>query len=141
MNKNYLYLGKGYERQFQQWFANCMKVIHPELNITDLSTMNVTIVVTKACNFACTYCYQQGKTPERMTWETAKETVDFLLSDRVNNYIDPDNSNCIILDFIGGEPLLEIELIDKFMDYFIYEAFRLNHRWATNYSISMSSNP
>lgn len=69
-----------------------------------------------------------------------RETVDFILSDKINNYINPEESPCVILEFIGGEPLLEIELIDYFMDYFAYEAFRLNHRWAIHYTISMSSN-
>ena len=135
-----LYLGNGYNEQFTQWYANAMKVICPEKEVTDRSAMNVTIVVTQACNFACLYCYEHGKNQERMTIETAKKAVDLLLSDKVNNYIEPEKSPCIILDFIGGEPLLEIDLIDKFMEYFIYEAFRLNHRWANHYSISMSSN-
>ena len=134
------YLGNGYSEQFTQWYSECMKILEPERNITDRSAMNITIVVTQACNFACTYCYQCGKTSDRMTFETAKKAVDLLLSDRVNNYIEPDKSPCVILDFIGGEPLLEIDLIDQFMDYFVYEAFRLNHRWANHYSISMSSN-
>jgi len=140
MDKHDLYLDNGYDRQFGQWFANAMNLVHPEKNITERSCMNVTIVVTKDCPFACRYCYEHGKTSEHMTLETAKQTVDFLLSDKVNNYIDPTNSECIILDFIGGEPLLEIDLIDYFMDYFTYEAFRLNHRWANHYVISMSSN-
>lgn len=140
MNKKDLYLGTGYEHQFNQWFANAMKYLYPDKNITDRSCMNVTIVVTKACNMCCLYCYEHGKKQESMTFETAKQIVDFLLSDKVNNYIDPEKSECIILEFIGGEPLLEIDLIDYFMDYFTYQAFKLNHRWANNYVISMSSN-
>jgi uncharacterized protein len=135
-----LYLGNGYNEQFNQWYANVMKILKPDRNITDRSAMNITIVVTKDCNFDCSYCYMHGKTQESMTRETAKQAVDFILSDSVNNYIDVDKSPCVILDFIGGEPLLEIDLIDYFMDCFVYEAIRLNHRWATNYTISMSSN-
>jgi uncharacterized protein len=135
-----LYLSSGYDEQFNQWYSNVMQILYPERNITDRSSISVTIVVTQSCNFACTYCYQHGKTQDRMTEGTAKQAVDFLLSDKANNYIDPEKSPCIILDFIGGEPLLEIDLIDQFMDYFVYEAFRLNHRWALNYVVSMSSN-
>lgn len=134
------YLDNGYSEQFNQWYAEAMNVIKPQANITDNSVLNVTIVVTKACNFACSYCYMHGKTPERMTKETAKKAVDLLLSDKINRYIDPDKTPCVILDFIGGEPLLEIDLIDYFVDYFVYEAHRLNHRWANEYSVSMSSN-
>lgn len=134
------YLGNGYNEQFNQWYAEAMKVIKPEANITDNSVFNVSIVVTKACNFACTYCYMHGKRQERMSRGTAKKAVDLLLSDKINGYIDPDKTPCVILDFIGGEPLLEIDLIDYFIDYFVYEAHRLNHRWANEYSVSMSSN-
>jgi uncharacterized protein len=134
------YLSNGYNEQFSHWFSNVSKVIDPDCNITDRSALNVTIVVTQDCNFACSYCYQHGKTPDRMTKETAIMAVDFLLGDKINEYIDKDNSPAIILDFIGGEPLLEIDLIDYFMDYFLYKAFKEKHRWALNYSIGMSSN-
>jgi len=134
-----VYKGNGYDNQFSHWYANAMKILEPEKGITDQACMNVTVVVTKECNFNCSYCYMHGKTQERMTKETARQTVDFLLSDKVNGYIPPETP-VIILEFIGGEPLLEIEIIDYFMDYFVYEAMRLNHRWATNYVISMSSN-
>jgi sulfatase maturation enzyme AslB (radical SAM superfamily) len=110
-----LYMGLGYERQFGQWYAECMKYIDPEKHITDRAALNVTMVVTKACNFACSYCYQHGKKPERMSATTAREIVDFLLSDRINNYVEPEKTPCVILDFIGGEPLLEIDIIDEFM--------------------------
>ncbi len=108
-----------------------------ERTVYNLETESHTYI---ANNIAVHNCYQHGKTSDHMTFETAKQTVDFLLSDRVNNYIDPEKSECIILDFIGGEPLLEIDLIDQFMDYFVYQAFKLNHRWANHYTISMSSN-
>jgi len=135
-----LYLGNGYNEQFTQWYATAVKAINPKEIITDRSAMNVTIVVTKQCNFDCSYCYMHGKNSERMSIETAKKAVDLLLSDKVNNYIDPETSPCIIFDFIGGEPLLEVELIDQFMEYFIFQSFKLNHRWANHYSIGMSSN-
>ena len=44
------------------------------------------------------------------------------------------------LIFIGGEPLLEIDLIDYFMRYFRQKAVELNHRWAIHYMISISTN-
>ena len=45
-----------------------------------------------------------------------------------------------MLDFIGGEPLLAVELMDYFMQYFLWKAVTLNHRWAIHYMISISSN-
>ena len=70
---------------------------------------NVTFIVTKDCQLACKYCYLVGKNEkERMSWKVAKSAVDYILS---HNADFPEKS--VIWDFIGGEPFLEIELIDK----------------------------
>jgi hypothetical protein len=55
-----------------------------------------------------------------MNFETAKTFIDYLLSGEkgFNSYIDSKNCLGCILDFIGGEPFLEIELIDQIVDYF-----------------------
>jgi radical SAM peptide maturase (CXXX-repeat target family) len=59
---------------------------------------------------------------------------------KISNYINMDTSTGIVLDFIGGEPLLEVELIDAIMDYFVKRAFELEHPLATRYKICISSN-
>lgn len=103
----------------------------------------VTWQVTDKCNLACTYCYQINKNKRRMSFENAKKLVDQLLSDNggnLNGYINRDNSPAIILDFIGGEPFLEIELIDKICDYFLQRVFELRHPWSVYYMISICSN-
>lgn len=87
-------------------------------------------------------CYQGHKTKKAMSFETAKKAVDMLLSstEENNQYINPAISPGIIIEFIGGEPLLEIELIDKIVDYFKKEARRLQHPWAEWFCISICSN-
>ena len=60
---------------------------------------------------ACTYCYQHHKTKKVMTWETIHPFLDDLLSDK-NKLINTKTTDGIVLDFIGGEPLLAIDLID-----------------------------
>lgn len=104
---------------------------------------SVTFIVTHQCNLRCSYCYQHNKGAERMSWETAKRCVDLLFredAEGVTGYISPQESDGIILEFIGGEPLLEIDLISDIVDYFRKRAVELNHRWATRYMVSMSSN-
>lgn len=98
----------------------------------------ITFIVTKDCQLACKYCYLVGKnTQERMSFETAKKAVDFILS-RQN---DPNfNQESVIWDFIGGEPFLEIDLIDRVCDYIKEEMFRRNHRWFNSYRFSFSTN-
>lgn len=105
---------------------------------------SITIQVTERCDLACTYCYQKHKTPLTMTFETGKSIVDYLFrmwdEDDPTAYISRDTKS-IVLDFIGGEPLLEIGLIDRICDYFWHEAL---HRdgciWGDTFRISMISN-
>lgn len=99
----------------------------------------VTFQVTDGCNLRCTYCYQINKHEHVMNFETAKKFVDILLADK-NPYINTQNSPGVIFEFIGGEPLLAIDLIDKITDYVLSEMIRLDHPWVTRYMLSLCSN-
>lgn len=97
---------------------------------------SITFIVTKDCQLACKYCYLVGKnTKERMTWEVAKNAIDYIL-DRENDF----RERSVVWDFIGGEPFLEIELIDKICDYLKLEMYRRNHHWFDSYRFSFSTN-
>lgn len=99
-------------------------------------TRNITFVVTKNCQLACKYCYLIGKNEkDRMSWDTAKQAVDYILSQE-----STFQEESVIWDFIGGEPFLEIDLIDKICDYIKSEMFRLNHHWFNSYRFSFSTN-
>lgn len=96
----------------------------------------ITFIVTKDCQLACKYCYLVGKnTKERMSWEVAKGAIDYIL-DREHEF----RQGSVIWDFIGGEPFLEIDLIDKICDYLKVEMFRRNHHWFDSYRFSFSTN-
>lgn len=103
---------------------------------------SVTLITNHTCSLDCLYCYEHHKDKCLMPIEIGKKIVDFLFEQDAQNshYINSDNANGLILDFIGGEPLLAIKVIDQIMDYFLYIAIDKNHRWATNYMISISSN-
>lgn len=105
-------------------------------------TRTLTFQVTDACNLACSYCYQINKGTRRMKFETAKKVIDQLLTGDKNmkSYIDPETSPAIIIEFIGGEPFLEVELIEKICDYFIHKMLEMDHPWLTKYMISICSN-
>ena len=133
-------------RRLEQW-QDMIARLYPEftINKTDnemVLSRTVTFQVTDACNLACTYCYQINKGKRRMSLDIAKQYVDLLLSGEkgFKEYINSDNSPAIILEFIGGEPFLEIELIDQIVDYFRERTIELMHPWATNYCISICSN-
>ena len=72
-----------------------------------------------------------------MSWETAKKAIDYIL-DHEDDLIYTQDA--VVLDFIGGEPLLEIDLIDKICDYFKLELFRRNHRWFNSYRFGFATN-
>ena len=96
----------------------------------------ITFIVTKDCQLACKYCYLVGKNEtERMTFEVAKKTIDYVLDDR-----EQFNESSVVWDFIGGEPFLEIDLIDKICDYIKIQLFQKNHPWFNSFRFSFSTN-
>ena len=96
----------------------------------------ITFIVTKDCQLACKYCYLVGKNiNERMSFGTAKKAIDYILSRE-----DEFKEESVVWDFIGGEPFLEIDLIDKICDYLKTEMYRLNHHWFNSYRFSFSTN-
>ncbi len=97
---------------------------------------NITFIVTKDCQLACKYCYLVGKnSKERMSLDTAKAAVDYILADR-----EQFHQESVVFDFIGGEPFLEIDLIDNLCDYIKEQMFLLDHPWFNSYRFSFSTN-
>ena len=70
-----------------------------------------------------------------MSFDIAKLAIDYILE---NN--SDFKEETVIWDFIGGEPFLEIDLIDKICDYLKQEMFRRNHHWFNSYRFSFSTN-
>lgn len=124
-------------------FGEYLERLYPDYNRDiKLTTKDITFIVTEECSMRCTYCYQHDKSSNHMNFETAKKFIDYILSGEknFNSYIDSKNSLGCILDFIGGEPFLEIDLIDQIVDYFREQTFKLNHPWATKFKINIASN-
>ena len=116
------------------------KIEHPMTEIVeDLLENNMTkltMQVTQNCNFRCDYCVYSGSyynrvhNNKRMSWDTAKAALDFL-------YRHSKNSTEINISFYGGEPLLEMELIKKCVEYSrtIFKRKRLMFNLTTNASL------
>ena len=119
-------------------YSDSLARLYPDL-FNGHMAKSVTFQVTDDCCMACTYCYQHHKQHNVMSFETAKEIIDFLL-DENNTYINPTNSPGIIIDFIGGEPLMAIDLIQQIADYFTQRLIDLNHPWLFKHRFSMCSN-
>ncbi|MBN1628382.1 MAG: radical SAM protein [Thermoleophilia bacterium] len=75
---------------------------------------------TTDCNLRCRYCYAQGgDRPEYMTWEVARRALDL---------IGPDRG--FKVQFAGGEPLLNIDLIEQVLAY--TRGWNVRHQIQTN---------
>ena len=85
-----------------------------------------TIFTTLKCNARCFYCYELNmKGKKHMTLETADKVVEYILSCTCNN-------QTIKLDWFGGEPLTNIEVIE-----YIVTMLKNSNRSVTS---SMTSN-
>ena len=66
----------------------------------------LTFVVTQDCNLRCKYCYMIDKNDKNvMSFDVAQRIVDYF----VDNKEELFSTDYVILDFIGGEPLLEVD--------------------------------
>lgn len=91
-----------------------------------ISTRNLYLVVTEACNLRCSYCaysgtyeFQRdhGTKKDLMDFETAKKAIDYFLDELVNpdkmNHLPPN----VTIGFYGGEPLIHWQLIKQCIEY------------------------
>ena len=86
----------------------------------EVDMYNFTLYMTTACNFECKYCYEDYKEQNHLNEESLVQTLEFIM-----NYGDKGK---ILLDFLGGEPLLKKDLIViiaikyllKMIDRFLY---------------------
>ena len=72
---------------------------------------------------------------ERMSFDVAKQAIDYILDHRE---LFPERS--VIFEFIGGEPFIEIDLIDRICDYLKEQMYLKNHPWFNSYRFSFSTN-
>ena len=101
--------------------------------------MDFTLCLTHACNLRCDYCYAGLKTNRRMSWEVAKQAVDFAFDHTLRQARrsgDPPTSQ---LGYFGGEPLLEWELLQRSavyaMDRAVLDGIALKKTVTTNMTL------
>ena len=89
-------------------------------NIRKISSIE--IQVTNRCNLACTYCFQRHKTNSTLLSEDYNRILDILFNDEEDKenfetfQLVEGRRGYLLLYFIGGEPLLEI----NYIRYFLY---------------------
>ena len=128
--------------QYSERLSRLYPELHEPVGTEKILTQTVTFQVTDDCNLACKYCYQTHKGKKKMSFDTAKKMIDLLLTGEkgMGDYINPIRSPGLIIDFIGGEPLLEVGLIDRICSYTIGRMIELNHPWLMKTMFSICSN-
>lgn len=82
----------------------------------------LTLQVTQNCNLRCKYCIYSGSyvnrqhNNKRMNFEIAKKAIDYYI-------LHSSQMKKLRFGFYGGEPTLEMELIEKCVDYINEKAF------------------
>ena len=133
---------KKYSLSFNDFLG---KIFDDELiNLADNEALGrtVTIQVTEQCNLVCSYCYQGYKTNKMMTKQTGKAIVDLLFQmwDKNDNFFINKKTKGLVLEFIGGEPFLNIEVVEYICDYFFEECLKRHHPWLLYTKFNISSN-
>lgn len=86
-------------------FADLVRWVYQNMDKTKKSINAYTILTTTDCNARCYYCYEKGCSKISMSEQTALKTVDYIK----NHY----NGKMVTLNWFGGEPLMNIAVIDK----------------------------
>lgn len=122
-----------------QTFQAQLSRLYPD---DDKKVKEITFQVTDDCCMKCSYCYQKHKQHHKLSFETAKKFIDKLLdTENPLSYLNPySNTMGIVLDFIGGEPLMEVDLITQICDYLTNEMIKKNHPWLYKHRFSICSN-
>lgn len=112
------------------------------LDVEGSLAFDLTFQITDDCCLNCSYCYQGFKGKHKMSLETAKTAIDQILEGdpKIKGYIDSWSIPAVVINFIGGEPFLEIDLINEITEYFINRMIELRHPWATKFQIGITTN-
>lgn len=109
-------------------FPNCKKNFkfspkEYEKLLLDYGLNQLILIITGHCNLRCSYCiYSENYPPnaissiENMTLDIAKKAIDFYFNLLIGKRIKKPKKKAVI-NFYGGEPLLEFQLIKDIISY------------------------
>lgn len=72
------------------------------------------LMLTHTCNLSCVYCFEKFKSNKQMSFDTARKLLDKEYSDYRSIMAPNKRMN---VDFMGGEPLMNFELIKHIYDW------------------------
>ncbi len=79
--------------------------------------------VTDSCNLNCLYCYALGgNRRDDMSWRVARKTIDYVAQ----------GNDSFKIQFTGGEPLHNFELIERIIEYVARRKLKVKFQLQTN---------
>lgn len=110
--------------------------------------LNCTINTTENCNLRCKYCYETCKTTRNIDLNIAYKFIDLIIDsiDRGEDFIcikgteDEWIYDAIIWDFIGGDSLMDPDLLDKLFTRINTKVSLMIHPLKKGWRSSISSN-
>lgn len=115
------------------WVADYADERTQYLRLADLYTrsaqrpLNVTIATTTRCNARCSYCYEAGVPQRDFALNQVEALLAFLSSQ--------DTSYGVNLNWFGGEPLLNTELMDTVAEFLTAKEIPFSSYLITNGSL------
>jgi uncharacterized protein len=82
------------------------------------------IYTSNRCNLKCSYCYVDGEKEVINTKENIDKYLDILFTSPYTK-----DREGIVIDFIGGEPFIEMDLIEHTVESFFHKVKQYNHHW------------
>lgn len=74
---------------------------------------NCTLMITHQCNLNCLYCYECNKDKKKMDFSTAQAIIE----KEFQHVLHSREYNELAIDFIGGEPFIEFELMKSIAEW------------------------
>ena len=71
---------------------------------------SITLTLTENCNLSCIYCYEEHRAGRKMWYDTACSILD-------QEFSQLTAGDFLTIDFFGGEPFLEFELIKQIVSH------------------------
>lgn len=87
----------------------------------------ISLTLTNACNLDCIYCYEKQKDSCTMSYERAVDII-------TRELLADDDTERVTIDFFGGEPFLEFDLMKSIYDYIF------SREWPKQVKIAISTN-
>lgn len=78
--------------------------------VETIKKKSLAITITENCNLACVYCYESAKSKATMNFDLVKSILD-------KEFLSDDDFEEMEIDFHGGEPFLEFDLIRDTCEY------------------------